>query len=256
MRYIGTAFGILLLLGISTFFLFQKNTHQDLVLVQETEHGLFYSPAADSETIQMIRILALEFDAHYTRLATMFHFETERKIPVHVYPDYEAFRKMIGRDTEGTYDARDKTIKVYTPVNLDNPNTRKAFTDQITHELVHAVIQQINPKVGRTKWLDEGTAYYAANQFEAELQSKLMAGSAFLDFPDLEQFQRPDYFNQAGGAAYFYSGTLIDYILDEYGTDALNEIIRKPNRMEKILNTSLEELYDGWKNRLQNLEND
>lgn len=254
MRYKGAALGVLLLLGISAFFLFPKNTHKDLILIQETEHGLFYSPTNDSETTQMIDILALEFDAHYTRLSTMFHFESERKLPVHVYPDYEAFRKMIGRDTEGTYDARDKTIKVYTPVNLENPNTRKAFTDQITHELVHAVIQQVNPEVGRTKWLDEGTAYYASNQFEAEFESKLLFGSAFLDFPDLEQFQQSDYFNKAGGAAYFYSGTLIDYIIDEYGLDALNEIIRKPNRMEKILNTSLEELYAEWKSRLQNPE--
>ncbi|WP_435923559.1 hypothetical protein [Paenibacillus sp. DYY-L-2] len=250
-KYIGLTLGILLLLGVSAFFLNNRNPHKGLILIQETEHGVFYSPSADAGSKQVTEILSSEFDAHFMRLSKMFHFESEQKVPVHVYVDYEAFREMIGRDTEGTYDARDKTIKVYTPVDLEDPNTRKDYTDQVTHELVHAIIQQINPNVGRTKWLDEGTAYYASNQFEEEFASKINSGFAFLDFPALEQFRKPSYFNQAGGAAYFYSGTLIHYIVEKYGIETLNEIIRKPKKIEKILDTSIENLYADWESSLR-----
>ncbi|MBD3922006.1 hypothetical protein H8B09_24810 [Paenibacillus sp. PR3] len=157
---------------------------------------------------------------------------------------------MIGRDTEGTYDARDGIIKVYTPANLSDETTKRNFDQQIVHEFVHLIIQRINPDVGHLKWLDEGTAYYATGQLEEEMQSK----NRYFDIPTFEQFADPDYFDKAHGAAYFYSGLMVKYITDTFGPDTLNDIIRQPEQehMEQLLSMPLDQFFTKWHDAMLN----
>lgn len=219
----------------------------ELRIVQETEHGLFYSPDPADGVRQSVATLAEAFEANYERITKLFQVEPTGKTIIHVYADKAQFREMIGRDTEGTYDAKEKVIKVYTPAALTDPEVEAEYVFQVVHEFVHAVVQQINPDIGNVKWLDEGIAYYASNQLEAELRIR----SIFLDIPTLEQLADESYFDTAGGSAYFYSGTIIRYIVDEYGTTALNEIIRDPEQLERIVQDSTETIYEKWKADLQ-----
>lgn len=225
-----------------------KSNVDDFPLVQETAHARFYSP--NDNAGGSVASLAEAFEANYDRLAGLFQYEADDKAIVHVYTDKNAFRKMIGRDTEGTYDAKDRIIKVYTPADLSDESTKHSFNEQIVHELVHQIIQQISPDVGKVKWLDEGTAYYASGQLEEEMREKTF----YYDIPILEQFADPDYFDKARGAAYFYSGLLVKYIADTYGVDTLNAIIRQPDQdhIEKILNTSIDRFYEAWHNAMLN----
>lgn len=214
----------------------------DLPLIQETKHAQFYSPNSDAGPTAAV--LAETFEANYDRLVDLFHYDTISKTIVRVYTNRDEYQKMIGRNTEGTYDAKDRMIKVYTPADLSDPVTKHNFEEQIVHEFVHQVIQQISPGVGKVKWLDEGTAYYASNQLEEEMQTK----TVYYDKPTFEQFVDPDYFNKAGGAAYFYSGLIIKYIVDKYGADTLNEMIRHPDQehTEKALNTTIDKFFEAW----------
>ncbi len=115
---------------------------------------------------------------------------------------------------------------------------------------VHQIIQQISPDVATVQWLDEGTAYYASAQLAEEMQAKTF----YYDIPTLEQFADPEYFDKAGGAAYFYSGLMVQYIADTYGVDTLNRIIRQPDytAVERILNQSISELYEIWHSAMMN----
>ncbi|MDX8363502.1 peptidase MA family metallohydrolase [Cytobacillus sp. IB215316] len=116
-------------------------------------------------------------------------------------------------------------------------------TFQLIHEFVHAVIQQINPSVAGLKWLDEGIAEYASKQLEEDIKSR----STFNDYPTLRQLESGSvYFDEAGSTAYLYSGILIKYIVDEYGIDALNKIIRTPTNIEVIMKASTENIYEQW----------
>lgn len=219
-----------------------------LPLVQETAHARFYSPNDDAENT--VAILAETFEANYDRLTTLFQYEAQDKAIIHVYTDRDAYQKMIGRDTEGTYDARDRIIKVYTPADLSDETTRHNFNEQIVHEFVHLIIQQISPDVGKVKWLDEGTAYYASGQLEEEMLEK----PVYYDIPTFEEFADPDYFNKARGAAYFYSGLMVKYIVDHYGVEALNAIILQPEQkhVEQILNTTIDQFFAEWHNAMLN----
>ncbi len=145
--------------------------------------------------------------------------------------------------TEGTYDANDNIIKVYTPTDLTDPEVKTEYTFQLVHEFVHAVIQQINPVVGQIKWLDEGTAYYAALQLDAALKE----GPPPIHFPTKEQLETPEYFDDFGGSAYFYSGMIVKYLVDTYGIATFNEMIRDPLQLERILETTTDQLYEDWR---------
>ncbi|WP_216651693.1 hypothetical protein [Paenibacillus sp. NEAU-GSW1] len=239
--------GIMLLIFLSACM--GHKTDGDLPLIKETDHARFYSPDVNADKEKAVTKLAEAFEAHYIRIVKLFQLDSTDKTIVHVYTNKADFQKMIGRNTEGTYVASENIIKVYTPESLNTPGVEDAFTDQIVHEFVHAVIQQINPDIGKTKWLDEGIAYYTSNQLQKELQAR----SLFLDIPTLEQLASPDYFNLEGGEAYFYSGLIIQYIVDKYGEDTLNEIIRNPeqNQFERIMQTTIDKFYEEWKGDLQ-----
>lgn len=216
----------------------------ELLLIQETQHGKFYSPSQEDDVQQVVEELALHYESHYERLTRMFHFSPSEKTKIHVYTDKAQFYESIGRQTEGTYDAKDQTIKVFTPSQIRFvPSLHSDYMDQLVHEFVHAIIQQINPVVGQMKWLDEGTAYYAALQLEADLDKT----HQFREIPTFEQLQSATFFDDYGSSAYFYSGLIVQFIVDEYGLDSLNELIRDPYALETILNTSMEQLYKQWK---------
>lgn len=220
-----------------------------LNLIQETDHGKFYSSNKDQDTQEVIQELSSNFETHYERLTGMFNFTPSKKTSIHIYTDREQFYKVMGRETEGTYDAKDNIIKVFTPPpsQLSDPAVHSEYMFQLTHEFVHAIIQQINPSVGNIKWLDEGTAYYASLQLESELSER---DGSFL-IPVLEQMKSPTWFDDFGSSAYFYSGLIIKFIVDEYGMESLNEIIRNPLEFEKILGISMDDLYVEWRSSLE-----
>ncbi|MNW44057.1 hypothetical protein D3C74_212740 [compost metagenome] len=232
----------MLLLGSCS--LTKQGDEDELYLIQETIHGKFYSPSQDDDVQQVIQELALNYESNYERLTTMFQFSPSKKTRVHVYTDREQFYKIIGRQTEGTYDAKDNIIKVFTPPQIRFvPSLHSEYTDQLVHEFIHAIIQQIHPAVGSVKWLDEGTAFYAALQLEDALNQK----HHFREIPTLEQLNSPTFFDDYGSSAYFYSGLMIQFIVDEYGLESLNEIIREPLALETILDTTMDQLYLYWK---------
>jgi len=218
-----------------------------LFLIKESEHGMFYSQSKEEKTSEVVEELALHFETNYDRITKLFMYTPSQKTIIHIYTEKEQFYKIIGRVTEGTYDASDGIIKVFTPPSLIDPDVNSEFKFQLIHEFIHSIIQQINPKVGQVKWLDEGTAYFASLQLEAELNHR----SKFLNIPTLEQVKSPTFFDDFGGSAYFYSGLIVKFISKEYGIHSLNEIIRKPENIEIILNKSIENLYLDWKASLQ-----
>lgn len=216
----------------------------ELSLVKETEHALFYVRDTDEDIKEMVDILSAEFERQYARITELLRFVPPEKTVVFIYTDKSQFQERIGRATEGTYDAGERRIKVYTPANLSRNDMRKAYTDQLVHEFVHAVIFQINPNIGQVKWLDEGTAYYVSNQLQDELQYGRRARVAI---PGLDKFVESDrYFEEAGGEAYYFSGLIVKYLHEEFGEDLFNDVLRDPESLETILGMPLVELHKDW----------
>ncbi|WP_054957284.1 hypothetical protein [Paenibacillus dakarensis] len=226
---------------------FQTNTNlMDLVLVKETKLVTIYVKKTDQDINEMVDNISSEFENQSKGLNDMFQVSPPQKATIHIYTDKEQFRQMIGRDTEGTYDVSDNIIKVYTPSDLSRIDVRNEYTFQIIHEYVHAIIQQLNKEVGNIKWLDEGTAYYASKQLETEIKNKKYVNISVPDLSDILNSQA--YFDEAGGQAYYFSGLIVQFIYEKYGEAKFNKIIREPEKMETILNRSIEDLYIEWKN--------
>lgn len=218
---------------------------KELTLVKETDHAQFYVRDTDEAIDEMVEILSAEFEHHYNRITEMLRYTPEDKTEIWIYTNKAQYQQMIGRNTEGTYDANDQRIKVYTPGNLSVPAVRKAYTDQLIHEFVHAVIQQKNPLIGRIKWLDEGTAYYVANQLQDEIDSGRRARTSVPDLSMLEDSER--YFAARGGEAYYFSGLIVKFIYEQFGAEAFHHILLDPEALETILGLSIPELYAQWK---------
>lgn len=238
----------LTLLLFTTLFPFPRRDPQipkELTLAKETKHALFYVRSTREDTTDMVETLSAYFERHYPRITQMLRFAPPQKTTVFIYTDRAQFREAIGRDTEGTYDASDQIIKVYTPADLSRPDVRQEYTFQIVHEFVHAVIQQMNPIIARIKWLDEGTAYFAAGQLEEEIRSQKRFQAPI---PRLDQLERSDlYFEQAGGEAYYFSGLIVRFVYEKFGEDAFSRLLRDPLAAEAILGLPLPGLYEAWK---------
>lgn len=229
----------------------QREIPPELTLVKETEHALFYVRDTDEDVSQMVDILSSYFEEHYPRITQMLKFSPPEKTTIFIYTDKNQFREMIGRDTEGTYDAGDRRIKVYTPSDLSDPDVKKEYTFQLVHEFVHAVIQQMNPVIGYIKWLDEGTAYFVANQLQDEIRSQRRFQAPI---PSLEQLEQSHvYFEKAGGEAYYFSGLIVQFVYEKFGADAFNDFLRDPLAVESILGIPLPRLYDAWKEYVMDL---
>lgn len=226
-----------------------SKAEQDLPLVQETTHVKFYSSDSGKEAKQVIAMLGEALEAEYKRITELFHFEVEGKTVVHVFTDKEAFSQTAGGDKEGAYLPDENIIKVYAPAEFSGADSRDKYVGQLLHEFVHAVIQQVNPTVVYVKWLDEGSAYYVSNQLSKTLETK----PAFTDVPDMEQLTSEEYFESEEEKALLYSGTIIQFIVEQYGTDVWNEILRQPDALEEILEEPLEAVYEKWTAYLDNL---
>lgn len=218
---------------------------KELTLVKETDNSLIYIRKTDEDIKDMVEIISSEFENHYRRLTELFQYSPSQKTSIVIFTDKEQFRHYIGRDTEGTYDADDKIIKVYTPSDLSRIDIRNEYTSQVVHEFVHAIIQQLSPDIGGIKWLDEGTAFFASEQLQAEIQRKRYA---YLTPPDLSEFIDSElYFEEAGGIAYYFSGLVVKHIYEEFGKENFNKVIRNPLEIEEILNKSIEDIYMGFR---------
>lgn len=219
-----------------------KSNEYGLFLIDETEHAQYFAAHNDDATQAVVSKLSNNFEEQYDRITQMFDYTAEKKIPIHIYTNKQQFQEVIDRETEGTYDATDGVIKVFTPTDLTNGDKLNEYKFQLVHEFVHAVIQQANSVVGQIKWLDEGVAYYASLQLEQDLVGMKSVSNP----PTLEQLGDPTYFDQFGSEAYLYSGLIVKFIVNMYGIERLNEVLRNPLEIESILNRTLEQLYDEW----------
>ncbi|MDT8976459.1 hypothetical protein RQP50_09425 [Paenibacillus sp. chi10] len=113
---------------------------KELALAKETEHAMIYVRKTEQDINAMVEIISSEFESQYKRITDMFQISPSEKAIIHIYTDKDQFRQMIGRDTEGTYDARDKIIKVivqfiYEKYGKDKFNTIIREPDEIENIL-------------------------------------------------------------------------------------------------------------------------
>lgn len=118
----------------------------------------------------------------------------------------------------------------------------------LSHEIVHVLHGQINPlpevnSVNALKWLNEGTAYYAAGQLTDAGRSQLSALFASGYSPTaLESLP-------GGAGGYAAAASVVAYIDMTHGRDALRRLLRATTTAEALgmLNVSETALLQSWR---------
>ena len=127
------------------------------------------------------------------------------------------------------------------PANPGKVHTYSNNKYAALHEMVHAYISILNPKI--KLWLTEGTALYLTNgeKFNTSLLSNIPS------YSDI-QTQNPIKFSNMGG--YDFANTYIEYIDNTYGWDEVLDLI-KTGDYEGVFGKSGEEIYSEWVNYLK-----
>lgn len=117
----------------------------------------------------------------------------------------------------------------------------------VVHEFTHVMISEINSNLKNIPlWLNEGTAAFEAKQMNNNIQNALRIKIQNNEIPSLFAMNTENLSD--GGYAFSY--TAVEYVVKNYGYNALIKLIKSPSDLQKILGCSNEEFEKRWKNYL------
>lgn len=200
---------------------------------KETEHFIFYSSKSDHQEVEK---LANNLENHYERIIGILKAEPKAKTQVTVFPNQINLIYALGQFSNfwslGMFG--DDALFILSPRN--NP----AIIGSSIHEFTHVVLSHIDSK--RPTWLEEGVANYVGN---TDLNAKIV-------LPPLVSSGKIPSFDEIDGAAfvyrngYPYSYTIVEFLVERYGYDKLNDFIRHPEDYERIFGSSKAQLHNMW----------
>ncbi|KOA18869.1 hypothetical protein CLHOM_26090 [Clostridium homopropionicum DSM 5847] len=135
-------------------------------------------------------------------------------------------------------DNREDKILIISPFENIEGHDYESIIGAATHELVHTINYQINPKL--SYWNDNGVATFLSNQSPRRDFAK------YGSLPTLEDMKSENEkrFGNIGGYEYSYS--YIDFLNNKYGWDKVLDLIRGSKTYEEIFSKSEKDVYDEW----------
>lgn len=103
------------------------------------------------------------------------------------------------------------------------------------HEYSHVITNSVNNNL--PIWISEGIAMLEANQANISNDLRKQANRGEL----------PKYYNISydDNSVYFYSRSIIEYIINTYSQETLKQLLKNPN-IKKVLKISDTEFQEGW----------
>jgi RNA polymerase sigma-70 factor (ECF subfamily) len=218
-------------------------------------HFNYYCALSDTSVIDTLSVL---LESNLTRLSNIFNIQVIDNIKVYIYPSFETFHAAAEQIYNSTPPALltglciDKyELRIISPLNAEPVNNYGEILLVGVHESVHAFyFQEFESDFSQIiKWLFEGFATYEAQQYVSRAIIRQRINENTL--PTLMQLRDNNYFNSNYG--YHFSHTAVEYIVDEYGYESLEIILRDPNRFEDAfgLGVTEEVLNDRWHDYLR-----
>lgn len=223
-----------------------------------SEHfGVWFAPEKRAEAELILEVA----EQVYFPVRDDFDYSPRGKIPIILYSTAEELNKSFGWEAKGSamgvYWAG--AIRVLSPsawagdITLEQEQVRKKFIDAgpMAHELTHLMVDYLTGG-NYPRWFTEGVAQYEDYKLTGFMIPKPVsaAGGGFYSFAELEtNFDHlPDQV-----LAYWQSWSLIDFIVQTHGEDALHALIAELGRgkslsaaMESVLHTDLEQYTINW----------
>ena len=217
-----------------------------MVLRKETAHFSYYCRKADEKCL---KDLAASLEQNYARITSDLKYEPGHRVKVYVYKDLKTFRKAIGVPFAPDWvvgAAVDNTVKMVSPINPREMHRYAHFMKTVNHEFVHALLNEITTQTGNIipLWLHEGVAVYESKQAymlkgirQLVKDSRIPALDSITDYTSYDEMDENN--------AYTFSYTLVAYIIDKYGVEALEDFIRTPD-FQKVFGIDKAEFEKSW----------
>ncbi|WP_314587037.1 sigma-70 family RNA polymerase sigma factor [Paenibacillus terrigena] len=194
-----------------------------------------------------------ELKGQVERITTTYRHQPSQKIVIEIYPDLPTFHQAVGETDApnwfmGTYDHN--ILKIVSPLNPGPEHTYQSILKSTVHLFTMWLISDINPLA--PKWLRQGIGGYEAKQMTPEyIKSTTFDAINNNAVPTLQALNDDSWdFGTMGGFQFSY--LLVEYILQEYGIDALNKLIRNPTDFPGVLQRTESEFHQQWVGNLKN----
>lgn len=163
---------------------------------------------------------------------------------VELFPDQPTFNRLgMNPEMQGFYAySGDGRIQMVTPKQAV-PGLSLDYSQRVAiaaHEFVHLLNDEINPNM--PVWMDEGVAIYIGPHPAYEYVTQRL-----FPFDQIPPFQTIEESYNSIPAGDLFAYAIVDFIVADYGLEALNRIIREPASFESILGVSRSNFEMRWR---------
>lgn len=214
-----------------------KNGLTQIVGSESTE---VWATEADRQTAQDI-LTALQNNSE--QICAVLNAKCLFPVIVEIYPDQGSFdTHVMNPEMRGFFaiSGEPHTIQMVSPANPAPHNI--SYDDGVSvviHEFVHLIVDEINPYI--PTWLDEGTAIYVGPHGPYTIACQ----EAF-PFGYVPSFHQLEYDYNGTPAPDLFAYTVADFIVQEYGMESLNLLLRTPENLEDMLGVPRETFEESW----------
>jgi RNA polymerase sigma-70 factor (ECF subfamily) len=188
-----------------------------------------------------------QLKAHVDRISSQLKHHPTKKLTIQIYSDLDSFHRAVNEPNAPSWFMgmiENNTIKIASPLNPGPDHTYQSILKSTVHLFTNWLVKDINPSV--PKWLYQGLGGYEAGLMTKEYVHnsvrELVNKGKIPSFLELET-DSWDFDKRKG---FQFSYLLCEYILETYGQDILNKMIRTPGNFESIISCSLEDSHDQW----------
>jgi hypothetical protein len=198
---------------------------------------------------------------HFSELSNLMKTKFTDKIAVIIYPDIKEFHKAINFEDAPDWvvgAAGKNSLMIVSPLNPGKVHNYESLMKSIVHELCHAFVINMREQgqVGLPKWLDEGFAFYYAKQLTETNKRVLINSDNEYDIPSWEFLSNAGTAEFGDKNGYIFSASIIEFLISNYGYDAIRRLIIQPNDFQAIFGLSEFELERKWRTHLRNNHRD
>lgn len=204
-------------------------------------------------------------------------FETPNldfKVTTYIYKDIESLKEGLAKRGIGPYPSYmvacmvdedqskliKRSINFYEPPTKtdDNSYTKKEYNNVIYHELIHYITDILFGKL--PEWLTEGIAKYLDGSYNQDITNLINDIIPTYEIPDISTMQGDNFvittteerYTEEGftyNTKYIYNGydysyLMVRYIIEEYGKEALFNLMKNQEEIKKIEQNILIEAID------------
>jgi hypothetical protein len=237
---------------------FKKKNTSSLDLEYASENFNFYSKKQD---LKVLESLSNVLESNYLRLTQDMQTSFSTKIDVFIYPDVRSFHNAINQPDAPDWAvgaASRNELKMVSPLNPGSAHSYESLMKAIVHELAHTIVLNFRKQglVGLPNWLNEGYAYYEANQLNETQVALVHTQLVKKTIPSWDELEKANNYQFGDMNGYPISATIIEFLVNSYGLDKLKQFIIEPKNIETIYDMSKEDLETAWLKDLKESKNE